>query len=847
VKRVTLKNLAAHKRRLFSTFFAVLLGVAFLAGTLTLTNTIGRTFDNLFADVNKGVDAWVRQESEISTGQFTTRGRVDVELLGTVEDVDGVAAAEPQIQGYGQIVGADGEAIGDPGMGAPTFAGNWSEVAELNPYHLVDGRAPRTDNEVVIDRFASKEGKLHVGSKSTVITQGGPIPVTIVGIAKFGDADSTLGATFAGFTLEGAEKYVAEPGKVDAIAAVAEDGVSQEELRKRIQAALPDGVEVITGAALTKENQDDVGSFLIFFTIFFGIFAGIAVVVAVFSIYNTFSIIVAQRTREMALLRAIGAGRGQVLGSVMIEAFIVGVLASALGFVAGFGVAGFLKVVLAAFGVDIPAGGLVVKPSTVVWSFVVGIGVTLVAAIIPARKASKVPPIAALRDVALERTKASVARIVIGAVLTVLGVASVLNAVLSKPDNGVAAAGIGALLTIIGTVVLGPAVARPVSRMLGAPLPRLRGITGSLARENASRNPRRTAGTASALMIGVAVVALFTVVAASIKASFAEALDRSFAGDLFVQSGSFGGGGFDPTMAARLNDLDEVAAASGVRFGAMKVNGEAKDVQIIDPVTFPEVFDADVKAGAFDDLGEHEVAVSKHTADQHGWRVGTALPVEFANGKKDQFTIAALYERRELLGDYALGLPAWEPNATDHFDAFVIVKLADGVTIEQGKRAVQTVSDDYATAKVQDRDEFAESQASQVNQILALVLVMLALAIVISLLGIANTLSLSIFERRRELGLLRAVGTQRRQVRSIVRWESVLVALFGSVGGLMIGVFFGWALVTAASEQGFTAFALPVGWVVGLLVAGAGAGVLAAIFPARRAARLDVLLAIASE
>lgn len=844
--RISFKNLVAHKRRLVSTFLAVLLGVAFLSGTLVLTATLNKTFDTIFETGNAGTDAFVRASSRIESQGFAVRGRIDASLLDTVEAVDGVEAAELYISGSGRIVVGD-KALGNPGQGPPTFAESWLTNDTLNPYRVVDGRAPESDEEVVIDRGSAKEGDVSVGDRIRLQVSR-TLDLTVVGIVTFGDQDSSGGATYAGLTLATAEREVAgDNNSVDGIRVVAASGVSQEELAARIQRVLPDGVEAITGEALTEENQDDIQkAFLSFFNIFLTIFAVIAVVVSVFSIYNTFSIIVSQRTREMALLRAVGASRRQVLGSVLLEALSVGVLASAAGLVAGLFVAQGLKGLLTATGIDLPSQGLVFGASTVVTSLVVGVLVTLFAGLIPAVKATRIPPIAAIRDVAVERTHASRARIIIGVLLTGLGTLNVIAAVIGKGDNAVAQAGFGAIATLVGVVVLGPVAARPMSRLIGAPLPAVKGVTGELARENAMRNPRRTSGTAAALMIGVGVVALFTVFAASIKATIDAQVEGSFAGDLVVDSQTFGFGGITPDLTTRLNELPEVSAASGLRFGLLKVDDSAKQVVVADPATLPEVLDVGVTEGSLADLGEHQLAVAANTAADHGWAVGTKLPVSFVDGTTDTLEVVALYDNDDVVGGYLLGLAAWVPHAIENFDTFIAVKLNDGVSLEEGRAAVEPLVDELAVgSKLQDRKEFREAQAGQIDQALGLIYALLALAIVISLMGIANTLALSINERTHELGLLRAVGMQRTQLRASIRWEAVIIALFGTIGGLGIGVFFSWALVEAASSEGLQ-YRLPFGGLVVLLVLGAVAGILAALRPAWRAAKLDVMEAIAT-
>ncbi len=852
--KLTWKNLLAHKRRLASTFIAVVLGVAFLSGNLVLTDTISKTFNDLFANVNKGTDAVVRSSTKIDSGFGNSiRGRIPITMLDTVQSVDGVKAAEPQVQGYGQIVGSNGKTLGNPGRGAPTFAGNWSEVPQLNPFRLVDGRAPQNAGEIVIDKKSASDGNLSVGEKTTVITAAGPNPFTVVGIAKFGDEDSPGGASFALMTLaEAQNKVVGNTTQVDNIAVVAQPGVSQTELVSRIQEVLPAGTEAVTGAQITKENQDAIQQGVTtFFNLLLRPFAFVAILVSVFSIYNTFSIIVTQRTREMALLRALGAARKQVLLSVVGEAFVIGIVAAVVGLFAGFGVALLLKSLLAVFGLDLPATGLVLKASTVEAALVVGIGVSVLTSIVPAWKASRVPPLAAMRDLALERTHASRARIIIGGIAAALGSLNIVRGVGLTGSTGLSRVGIGALLLIVALVVLGPALAGPISQFIGAPLARFRGVTGKLARENARRNPRRTSGAASALMIGVAVVALFTVFAASIKSSIDSQIKKSFAGDLVVDSQTRGSGGFNPQLSQQVRALPQVSAAAGLQTGLAKVNGSDTDLVATDPVALSRVFDLGVNSGSLDALGSGTIAVSSRYADDHNLKVGDKIPIVYTNGDPNnptQLTIAATFENRDVFGsDYLLSTEEWVPHATENLDSLILVKLSSGVSLADGKAAIEQTTASYPNAKVQDRQEFTDQVFGQVNQILSLVYVLLFLAIVIALMGIANTLSLSIFERTRELGLLRAVGETRPQLRSMVRWESVIVALFGTIGGVVLGAVCGWALVTVASHNGFAKFALPVFSLVVLVVLGALAGVLAGIRPARRAAKLDVLRAIAAE
>jgi putative ABC transport system permease protein len=843
--RTTIKNLAARKLRLLTTSLAVLLGVAFMSGTLVLTDTIGKTFDGLFAEVNKGTDAYVRGQAAFSSDMGEQRPRLDASLIATIDKVDGVATAEAAIAAYAQIVDKHDKPIGNPNMGAPTFGGNWLIDGDLNPFELADGRAPKTDREVVIDKGTAKLGKFSVGDSAKVLTKSGPQTVAIVGIAGFGRADSPGGASFVMFTQEAAEKYLTAPGKIDAVKVVAENGVSDSELVRRIEKVVPDQTEVLTGAQITAEDQGDIKDALGFFNAFMLAFAVIALFVGSFIIYNSFSILVAQRSKEMALLRAIGASRRQVLGSVLFEAVVVGVIASLLGLFAGVGVASMLKALLSALGIDIPAGGVVLTGRTVVVSFVAGLGVSVASAVFPARKAAKVPPIAAMRDVAIDNSGSSRRRVIVGVAITLLGAAAMASGLFG--GGGVGPVGLGAAVVFLGVAVLGPVLALPVSRVLGWPLPKIKGVAGTLARENAMRNPKRTSATAAALMIGVALVGFITILASSTKASIDTSIDRNFTGDLVLDSGSWGFGGISPELAQQLNLLPEVDAATGLRTTPVQVDGSSSFLFAGDPATIRQIVDFRVTQGSLGDLGATQIGVHEDKAKSKGWKLGDTVPVRFAETGVQQLTVAAIYKEKDVAGDYFVGLPAYEANVPDQFDVKVLVTLADGVSLSEGRAAVAKVSDAYPQAKLQDRAEYKKAQAGQIDQLLNLIYALLGLAVFIALLGIANTLALSIFERTRELGLLRAVGMTRRQLRATVRWESVIIALLGTVLGLVIGTTFGWALVRALRSEGLSTFRVPFGQLAFMAVIAALAGVAAAILPARRASRLDVLAAIVSE
>jgi putative ABC transport system permease protein len=853
--RVTIKGLLAHKLRFALTALAVTLGVAFMSGTMVLTDTISKTFDNLFADVNRGTDAYVRSAQSLSSGfggpARRQRGRIPASLLPEIQSVPGAAAAEGNLQFYAQLVDKKGDAIGNPQQGAPTFGFNWGTVKALNPYRLEPGgRAPQ-GGRVVIDAASAKEAGFKVGDTITILTQGPPGQYQISGIAKFGDADSAAGSTAALFDTPTAQAITGASDQFDSISVVADPGVSQETLRDRISAKLDNkAYQVLTGTQITKENQSDIKNALQFFNVALLVFALIALFVGTFIIFNTFSIVVAQRLREMALLRALGASGSQVLRSVLTEAVLVGLFASVIGLGAGIALSSALKAVLDAFGFDIPAGGTVVGAQTVIVALVVGTGVTVISAIVPARKASRVPPIAAMRDVATEGRPHSARRVLVGFGITALGVLTLFAGLFG--DQGIQFVGLGALIVFIGVFVLGPAVARPLSEWIGWPAARLRGITGELARDNATRNPKRTSATAAALMIGVALVGFITIFAASAKESIDAQVDESFKADYVISTGSgFGAafGGFSPQLATDIAKLPQVGASSPLRFNQAEFDGSSGFFAGIDPRSATELFNLKVEEGKIGDLAEpNSIGISRAAADDKHWRIGSRVQTQFPNGTTP-LTVKTIYGNgnKEGLSDYALSIATVSEHYTSQLDQYVFVKLASGVSPAEGRKAIDGVLKAYPNSELQDRTEFKDAQAAQINQLLGLIYVMLLLAVVIALIGIANTLALSIYERTRELGLLRAVGMSRRQLRSSIRWESVIISLLGTIIGLVIGLFFGWAVIEALKDQGFTKFAPPAGQLILVVIVGGFAGVLAAVFPARRAAKLDVLQAVTHE
>ena len=828
---LTFKELVARKRRLLSTVFAVLLGVGLMAGTLVFNDTMVAAGDSVLEEARAGMDAMVRARSDVDVAYGQVGERMDATVIDAVRNVPGVDHAALQITGYAQLVDRDGEAIGDLSQ-SPMFGFNWIDVATLNPFRVAEGRPPTADDEIVIDRASADTGEFHVGDRVTVLTQLAPTEFTIAGIATFGTADNLAGASAVLFTDTAAQQYLSAPGQVDGIAVDAADGISQQEIVDRLSAIGSD-LEVVTGATLVAEDKAAFHESLGMFKTFLLVFAFVAVFVGAFMINNTFSITVAQRTQQLAMVRALGASRRQVLRSVMTEAVLIGVTGAASGVAAGIGLAAGLKALFTGLGVELPEGPLTITLGSVAISATVGIVITLVSAWLPARRAGKVPPIAALRELAVDRTGASKRRALTGTLITLAGGAALLGGL---AGGGIELVGLGAFVTLLGVAVLGPVLARPVMAAFGLLVGR-RGVTGDMAVRNARRNPKRSARTASSLMIGVALVGFIAVLASSLKESFSSSLEDTFTGSHIVDSGAYDGlGGFSPELADRMRADAGVSVVAESRVAQANVDGSDTTLFGFTAETIGSVFDLGHVEGDLTSLGTDGIAVDVDYADEHDWTVGTPVAITLASGTY-QFVVKATFDNAgEWLDQYFVDIAAFDRYAPAQMD-FRIYAVADDAV-------VRSLADGYASAEVMDKAEYMAEANSSLDTMLGVVYALLALAVLIALLGIANTLTLSIHERTRELGLLRAVGMVRSQVRSIVRWESIMIALFGTVLGIGIGTFFGWAVVRALEDEGIDHFVVPVPSLVVITTIACLAGAVAAIGPARRAARLDVLHAL---
>ncbi len=847
--RATLKSLLARKLRLVLTAMAVVLGVGFTAGTFVLTDTALKSFDNLFGDVFRGTDVVVQAKTSFTPtegggpggGGGSERNPMPEGLLAKVRAVEGVQAADGDVSGFAQIVDPRTGKVIQNG-GAPTIGNSWDP--DVTSLLVTDGTAPSGPDQVAIDAATARDHGLSVGQQIRVATTTKSGEFTISGIVRFEKSDSLLGATLSIFDLPTSQQLFDRVGKFDFIYVRSAQGASADDVAARISAVLPAGFQAITGATAASQQQDQVNQGLGFLRTGLLVFGFVALFVGAFIIFNTFNIVVTQRNRELALFRALGASRRQVMASVLIEATVIGLVASIGGVLLGILLAIGLKAVMAGIGLKLPATALVVASRTVIVSLVLGTGITLVAAVAPSRRASRIAPVAALRETAAPSSSIR-RRVVVGTLITVAGLAALFAGLFGGVSNGGLVVGLGAALTFIGVAMLSPLVARPISTVLGRPFRRR--VSGKLGGENANRNPRRTASTAAALMIGLGLVTFVAVFAASLKSSVSAVLDRTLRADLMLTSSQFST--FSPQLAKDLAADRDFSVVSPLRSSEVKVDGSSTFPSAVDPATVGSVANIEMDEGSIEGLSSPDtVLVSRTTADSKGYAVGSTIDMEFASTGTKQLEVAGIYEPNQLFGDYTISLGTYEQNIAQQLDQVVFLDFAPGADRSAARARLEAqLSRDYPSVQVNDQSQTKQQYISQVDQVFAIVYVLLFLSVLISTFGIVNTLGLSIYERVRELGLLRAVGMSRRQVKRMVRVEAVIIAVLGALLGLGVGILFGWAMQRALSDVGVDRLAIPFGQLLFFLVAAALIGVVAAIWPARRAAKLNVLEAISYE
>jgi putative ABC transport system permease protein len=847
VLRLIIRGLGARRLRSALTALSILIGVAMVSGTFVLTDQIRHAFDDIFVEANEGIDVIVSTRPAFESQQAPDAGPLPESLVARVAAVDGVAKVEGQVLATGALV-VDGDYLGARG-GAPSLVVS-SSPDPVGTTKVVEGSIPDAPGEVAVDDDMADKEDLSVGQAAQLATKVGLRPVTISGIFHI---DAAIGgATIVVTTLEDAQRWFDREGEVSVINAAADDGVSAAALARRVQAVVPDGVRVQTGLENAEEQSDQVGDAIgTFLTPLLLGLAAVAVLVGAFIIFNVFSITVAQRTRELAMLRTIGAGRRQLLQGVLGEALVIAVVASVLGLFGGFLFAALVVGLFDAFGFGLPTAGAELQGRTIVTAMLVGIIVPLIAALIPALRATRVAPVAALREGAvLPRGRLSRLAPVIAALLGVLG-ALILAAGLAS-DAGV---GQRLLTLMVGAVLLLAAAAmvlryliRPMVRIVARPLEAIWGGTARLARENTARNPARTASTASALTIGVALVVLVSVLAQGFKESFTGALDKLVQADLIVTSRDFS---YIPRAAVEaMRAVPGIGGVAPVASAEVRVDGDASSVSGIDPRSGAELFEFDWKEGGSDALfarlGRDEAVVEEGFATAHDLEVGDSFTATAVGGESATLRVIGIYKDPNLFTGATVANLAFEPLVPDD-DPFVIAaRYAPGADRDRVRAGVEAALKQFPAAEVRSKSEYTDLVEGQVDNLLTFLYVLLAFSVLISLIGIVVTLVLTVYERTREIGMLRAIGTTRPQLRRIVRLESAITAIIGTLLGMVVGLVLGWLMIEGLGSEGI-AFAIPWVQLVVILVVAFVLGVLAGVFPARRAARLDVLRALSYE
>ncbi|MFH9864105.1 ABC transporter permease [Streptomyces sp. NPDC017202] len=853
--KATLRSFLAHKGRLLLSALAVMLSVAFVAGSLIFSDTVTRTFDRLFASTSADLTVEPRDDlnASVPTGAAQT---LPAALAGRVAAVDGVASAHADVSVENiTVVDGENESVG-PTTGAPTVATDWY-LTDRSPVELTAGRAPRGDGEAVLDADTAGRKGVRTGDTLTVMAQPGSFRVEVVGIATFKTTNPGAALVFLDPEIAAA-RLLGSADLATGISVRAAAGVADAELKPAVAAALGAGpYDVRTADEQAKSAAAELGGFLDVIKYVMLGFAGVAVLVGVFLIVNTFSMLIAQRTRELGLLRALGADRRQVRRSVLTEAVLLGLVGSTLGLAAGIGLAAGLIRLMDAFGMNLSTAEMVVGRATPVSAYAVGVGVTFVAACLPARRAATVSPMAALADGDVTGVDRPLrARAVAGAVVGVLGAAALAGcATASRTAAAAALLGLGVVLTLIATVVAGPLLVRPVIRVLGGAFPALFGPIGRMSRRNALRDPRRTGATAAALMVGLALVGGMSVASASMSKSFDRQIDETLGADFVIQNTNLTP--FSREVTDRVRDTEGVGVVVRQRFAPVAVRlpdgervrttaaGYDRRADEVARVTY-------ARGNTAAALADGAVGMDVDFAEEHGVQVGSVVPVEFPGERTASFRVGALTDQDTaegfgMEGGLVFGIGTVETYVPGGQDSVLYVNAAAGTDADELRSRLERTLDPYPQVQARDQADYKELVHDQIAVLLYLVYALLGLAIVIAVLGVVNTLALSVVERTREIGLLRAIGLSRRQLRRMIRLESVVIAVFGAVLGLVLGLVWGVCTQRLLALQGMKALAIPWGTIVAVVVGSAVVGVVAALLPALRASRMNVLSAIAHD
>lgn len=848
--KVALKSLLARKRRFLLTVFSVVLGVSFVAGTFIFTDSIKATFNTLFSDIYAGIDLTVRNAEEDFGESNPTFSE---EVLREVQKVDGIEVLDPDVDADIILIDKEGEPI----ISQSAMIGfSWTPVPSLTPVSIKDGngRAPENPGEIVIDVNTAKVHDFSIGDTVSAQSITGLKDFELVGLMSFGSTDSLAGAVLSAYEFEDAQEFFDQQGQLTEIVIKLEDGADIDTVRKDVEAAVggTQGLEVVTGDQQTQENLDDINEGLGFINIALLAFALVSIFVSIFIIYNTFRIIIAQRSKELALLRSIGSTRGQIIRMVVVEAIVIGLIASAIGIIAGVGLSELLKLLADSVGIGLPDGPLVIKVRTIVIPLIVGLTVTVISALLPAAKASRISPVQAMSDHENSaKHRSLVGGGIIGVAVLIVGtffLLSGLNSYFWKPLELTA---IGSATMFIGVTILSPLLARPFANIIGWPFEKVFKTTGEIAVGNVKRSRRRTSYTAAALMIGVALVSLISILGASVKSTIDQVLQESFPADFTITSQLNGGpeiaNGINRELTADIGALDEIDVMSPARYSKFKVGDGTPYIVAVEPTNFDKVIQLKPDSLLYEGLGDvNTVYINSNKLADLDKRVGDSLGVEFTvTGKTELKIVGAFAEPFDA--DYIISLNTFDSNFASKTDTVIFANHSLEYTSDQAKAAVDMLLEDYPILQIQDSTELIEEAEGRINQLLALIWMLLSLAVLISVLGIANTLTLSISERQREIGMLRAIGMTKRQVKRTIRIESIIIALFGAMLGIAMGIFFGWALMRALRDEGLTGFVLPYDQLAAFLVFAIIAGIIAAWLPSRRAAKTDTLEAIKTE
>jgi len=844
VIRTALKSLLGRKLRLLMSTFAIVLGVAFVAGSLVFSDTLSRSFTALFASTVG--DVVVRPESSQTVNGQPSALTVPADLREQLEQVAGAARADGNVNAFGvYVVGDDGKVVG--GLGPPAIGSNWTDAPSAGGEGLaiIEGEAPADRDQVMLDSRTAERAGYEIGDVVPLLTPRGEtrLAPTLVGIAGFPEGGSLNGATLAIFDTVTAQDLFLDGDEVFSdLWVTAEQGVSQEELAERVSAVLPEGIEAVTGDQAAEESASQLLEAISFLTTFLLIFAGISLVVGAFLIVNTFSILVAQRSRELALLRALGASRRQVTWSVQIEALVLGLLGSTLGLGLGVLLAMLLRFIFGFVGLDLSGQALVFGPRTVLASYAVGVVVTMAAALLPAMRTARISPMQAMRDdIALPETSLR-RRFLGGLALIGAGLVSLAIGLFSNLPHGGWQTGGGILAILLGVAAASPVISRPFLGATRVVYARAFGTVGQLAGQNSLRNPRRTTATASALMIGLALACTMAIIGASAKASVDKSVEDNFVGD-YIVSNVFGGE-FNASIADEMAAIDGVESVIRQRYQFLEIAQDEEGVAATDPATIGGL-ELQMVEGDVTDLADERVLIQASYAEDEGLEVGDTVDVTVPAGER-KWQIAGMYDDNPVVFfPFVTTLTTLEDAGFEPADNMLIITAeasADNLQAE-----LDATIADLPIVTVKDQAAFAEEQREPIDQFVLIIFALLGLALVIAVLGIVNTLALSVIERTREVGLLRAIGLSRRQLRGMITLESVVISVLGALLGVLLGIFFGVALMFAVRDEGLEVISVPFGQLAAFLLLSLVIGVLAAVLPARRAARLDVLRAIATE